>query len=222
MVDPAPRITESLTDEALARALLRIKAVAFSPEDPYTWASGLLSPIYCDNRRTLGYPEVRRGIAAAFDERLAELDWSADVIAGTATAGIPHAAWLAERLDKPMVYVRSEPKGHGKQNQIEGVLSEGDAVVLVEDLVSTGGSALGAVKALRAAGASVVGVLAIFTYGLPEAAQRFAGAEVGLSVLTTFEILQKVAAGEGLISSQAVATVRAWQRDPSAWSDIRR
>lgn len=207
-----------LTDRELAQALLEIEAVTLSPDAPFTWASGLHSPIYCDNRRTLAYPTLRRQIAAAFAARVAAQNWPVDVVAGTATAGIPHAAWLADRLDKPMAYVRSAPKGHGKENQIEGVVHPGDAVVLVEDLISTGGSALQAVEALRAAGAAVVGVAAIFTYGFPETAQRFADAQVDLSVLSDFRALHAVARAEGLLSQAAASALADWQRAPEAWS----
>lgn len=210
-----------LTDRDLARALLEIEAVTLSPDAPFTWASGLQSPIYCDNRQTLGYPALRRQIAAAFAACVADQEWAVDVVAGTATAGIPHAAWLADRLDKPMAYVRSAPKGHGKENQIEGVVHTGDQVLLVEDLISTGGSALQAVDALRTAGAQVVGVAAIFTYGLPETAQRFADAQVDLCVLSDFEALRTVARAEGVLSQAAASVLADWQQDPEAWSAAR-
>jgi len=210
--------TAVLTDRDLAQALLNIKAVTLSPDAPFTWASGLQSPIYCDNRQTLGYPALRRQITAAFAARVAAHNWTVDVVAGTATAGIPHAAWLADRLGKPMAYVRSAPKGHGKENQIEGRVRTGDVVLLVEDLISTGGSALKAVDALRAAGAEVAAVVAIFTYGFPETAQRFTDAQVDLSVLSDFEALQAVALAEGLLSPAAASVLADWQQAPEAWS----
>lgn len=213
--------TAVLTDRDLARALLEIEAVTLSPDAPFTWASGLQSPIYCDNRQTLGYPVLRRRIAAAFAARIADHNWPVDVIAGTATAGIPHAAWLADMVRKPMAYVRSAPKGHGKENQIEGVVHPGDMVVVVEDLISTGGSALQAVDALQAAGAEVVAVVAIFTYSFQETAQRFADAQVDLSVLTDVEALQAVALQEGLLSPAAASVLADWQQDPQAWSAAR-
>jgi len=210
--------TAVLTDRDLAQALLNIKAVTLSPDAPFTWASGLQSPIYCDNRQTLGYPALRRQITTAFAARVAAHNWTVDVVAGTATAGIPHAAWLADRLGKPMAYVRSAPKGHGKENQIEGRVRTGDVVLLVEDLISTGGSALKAVDALRAAGAEVAAVVAIFTYGFPETAQRFTDAQVDLSVLSDFEALQAVALAEGLLSPAAASVLADWQQAPEAWS----
>ncbi len=212
-------IDRSLDAEQLARDLLRIGAVTLSPKDPYTWSSGLKSPVYCDNRRTLGYPEIRQRIASAFKDVIRQKGWAVDVIAGTATAGIPHAAWLAEQLSLPMAYVRSKAKGHGKGNQIEGVVEKGDKVVVVEDLISTGGSVLTAVKALREAGAVVTGVLAIFTYAFPETTQRFAHAKVDVSALVDFPMLCKVAEDEGRLSSEVAETLQTWSASPKAWSE---
>lgn len=202
----------ALFSRSLAADLLRLKAVVLRPDDPFTWASGVRSPIYCDNRLTLGDVAVRRRIRDAFAEAVAEAGASPTVIAGTATAGIPHAAWLAEALELPLVYVRSKPKGHGRGNQIEGKLSEGATVVLVEDLVSTGGSALDAARALREAGAEVALVLAIFTYGTPRAEAAFAEADLPLYTLTDFRALVAVAEETGALDAGAVGRVEAWHR----------
>ncbi len=213
MVDP---------DAALAREtaahLLAIGAVTLSPEAPFTWASGLRAPIYCDNRLTMAYPPVRRALSEGFAEILRGHDLSPEVIVGTATAGIPHAAWLAQRLDLPMAYVRAAAKAHGRGNQIEGLVEPGRRVAVVEDLVSTGGSSLAVVEVLQAAGAEVEAMLAIFTYGLPGSAARFAEAGVPLYTLTHFEALLAVAEARQHVSPDAVASLRAWQRDPAAWS----
>lgn len=203
----------------LAEALLDIGAVALAPDAPFTWTSGLRAPVYCDNRRTLGYPRVRRLITDGFAACVADRELAPDVVAGTATAGIPHAAWLADRLDLPMAYVRSEPKSHGRGNQIEGRVEARQRVVLIEDLVSTGGSSLQAVAALRAAQADVVAVLAIFSYGFPQATARFAEAGVPLHVLTTFGTLLEVARTQRRLADTALEHLRTWQHDPQAWSD---
>ena len=152
----------ALKDE-LTRELLEIKAVQINANDYFTWTSGIKSPIYCDNRLTMSYPAVRKKIVTAFAEKIAAMEEKPDIIAGCATAGIPHAAWLAEKLDLPMVYVRSKPKGHGKGNQIEGKISRGQKVLVIEDLISTGGSSIESAKALQAEGADVLAVFAIFT-----------------------------------------------------------
>lgn len=203
---------------ALAGALLEIGAVHLSPEEPFTWASGLRAPIYCDNRLTLGYPEVRARLAAGFVALLRRHGLQPEGVVGTATAGIPHAAWLADRLALPLAYARSKPKEHGRGNLIEGVLPEGARVVVVEDLISTGGSSVAVVEAVRAAGASVVGVLAIFSYGLPAARERFAAAGVPVYALTDFAALVEVAAAAGRLSPASRALLEGWQRDPAGWS----
>lgn len=202
----------------LATHLLDIEAVLLRPEAPFTWASGLQSPIYCDNRLTMAHPPVRRAIRDGFAARIAAHDLSAEVIAGTATAGIPHAAWLAEALDAPMAYIRSSAKGHGRKNQIEGHIAPGQHVVVIEDLVSTGGSALDAVAAVRAAGAEVAAVLAIFSYGLDAATEAFADANVSLHTLTDFPTLLEVAVERGGLSEDELSTLEAWRRNPEAWS----
>lgn len=210
---PAP-----LSDE-IARDLLRIGAVLLRPEEPFTWASGLRSPIYCDNRLTLSEPDVRGRLTDGFLAVLDRQGLAPDVIAGTATAGIPHAAWLADRLGLPMVYVRSSAKEHGRGNRIEGRLPEGARVVLVEDLVSTGGSSLAAVEALQKAGAEVPAVVAVFSYGLPRAEAAFRAAGVPLYTLSDYDALLDAARSEGRLDEDALATLRAWRENPQVWSD---
>lgn len=204
---------------ALARALLSIDAVVLQPADPFTWSSGRRAPIYCDNRRTLGVPSVRNAICDGFAEIVAAHALGPATWVGTATAGIPHAAWLADRLNQPMAYVRSSAKSHGRQNQIEGMVTAGDEVVIVEDLISTGGSALAAVDALRSAGTHVRAVLAIFTYGLDAAADAFREANVPLYTLTDYDTLIDVARSRGAVSDDELETLRNWRRDPAAWSE---
>jgi orotate phosphoribosyltransferase len=212
------RTTDSLA-AALAGDLLRIGAVALSPNRPFTWASGLRSPIYCDNRLTLGHPSVRRRIADGFVSVLQSTGLRPDVVAGTATAGIPHAAWLADRLDLPMVYVRSAAKGHGKARRVEGPLAPGSRVVLVEDLVSTGMSSIAAIGALREEGADVAAVLAVFSYGLPESRAAFAAERVDLHVLTSFGELLAAARAMGSVDEAQARSLAAWHADPRAWSE---
>lgn len=213
------REKERATEEQIAALLLSIKAVSLSPADPYTWASGLRSPIYCDNRLLMGYPEARAAVTAAFSTLLAGLALDVDVLAGTATAGIPHAAWLAHETRLPMIYVRSKPKGHGRQNQIEGPLNAGQSVVVIEDLISTGKSSVAAVEALQAAGADVQAVLAIFSYGFDDAQRMFDRAGVPFYTLTNFETLITVAEQEGRLPPDALEAMRAWRSDPRAWSE---
>ncbi|WP_110943517.1 orotate phosphoribosyltransferase [Virgibacillus senegalensis] len=173
----------------IAKDLLHIGAVKISPDQPFTWSSGIKSPIYCDNRLTMSYPEIRKKIAKSFSQMVDELERSPDVIAGCATAGIPHAAWLADLLGLPMVYVRSKPKGHGKGNQIEGKIEKGQRVIVIEDLISTGGSALKAIQALQEAGAEVDAVFAIFTYGISGADKAFTQQGIKLSTISDFDSL---------------------------------
>ena len=204
---------------SLAGALLNIEAVALRPHAPFTWSSGLRAPIYCDNRRTLAHPPVRRAIADGFANIVRGEEWMPLTVAGTATAGIPHAAWLAERLDAPMSYVRSEAKEHGQGRRIEGArLGPDDDVVVVEDLISTGGSALDAVSAVRETGAMVRAVLAIFSYGLDAADTAFREAGVPCRVLTTFPVLLDVARRQHDLSGEAQALLEEWRADPEAWS----
>lgn len=206
-----------LTAEDLARDLLEIGAVVLRPEQPFTWASGLRAPVYCDNRLTLAHPALRTRIADALAARI-EADAVAAVV-GVATAGIPQAALVAERLGLPMAYVRAQPKGHGRENRIEGRLAPGQRVAVIEDLISTGGSSLAAVEALREAGAVPVRVVAAFSYGLAAAAQRFAEAGVMHDTLTDFETLLAVAHADGALAEADLETLRAWRRDPHAWSE---
>jgi len=192
--------------------------VDLRPEDPFEWSSGLFAPIYCDNRRTLGYPTVRAAIADGFASIVRESSFLPTTVAGTATAGIPHAAWLAERLDAPMCYVRSAAKGHGRQNRIEGVVDTGDPVVVVEDLISTGSSALSAVEALQEAGATVQAVLAIFSYEFDRATTAFEDAGIPLHTLTGFHRLVDGARSAGHLSTAQVEALQTWRSDPDAWS----
>ncbi|GGM20881.1 orotate phosphoribosyltransferase [Paraliobacillus quinghaiensis] len=173
----------------IANDLYKIKAIQIKPDRSFTWTSGIKSPIYCDNRLTMSYPEIRSKIATAFVEKIKALDVQPDVIAGCATAGIPHAAWLAEKLDLPMIYVRDKAKAHGKGNQIEGQIEPGQKVIVVEDLISTGGSSLNSALALREEGTEVLGVMAIFTYGLEQAKMVFDEKQIPLSTITNFDVL---------------------------------
>ncbi len=203
----------------VARDLLRIEAVTLSPDTPFTWASGLKAPLYCDNRLTMAYPTVRFMLTKGFLMLMLEHNLKPEVIVGTATAGIPHAAWLAQALERPMAYVRAKPKAHGRGNQIEGRIEPGQQVVVVEDLVSTGLSSMGSVEALRAARAEVSALLAIFTYGLPGVAARFEEAGVPFYTLTTFDALLAVAYEDEYLSEDDLRSLKAWQRDPQAWSE---
>ncbi len=202
--------------EAVARNLLKIKAVKLNPQSPFTWASGILSPIYCDNRVALSYPEVRNIIKEGLAEQSA-LFGDFDVVAGVATAGIPHGALLADLLQKPFIYVRSSAKEHGRRNQIEGHLGEGQKVLLIEDLISTGGSCLVAVDALREAGADVVGVLAIFQYGFEKADLAFAEKSVVFKTLTNYDILVQEAIAAGYVSPSDLETLNNWRKAPDQW-----
>lgn len=204
---------------SIAERLLDIHAVALKPKNPFTWTSGLRSPIYCDNRLTLSFPTVRREIAVGLQKLILENYPNAEVIAGTATAGIPHAAWVSERMDLPMCYVRSKAKGHGKGNQIEGKVEEGQKVVVVEDLISTGGSVITAVQALRDAGCEVLGVVSIFTYGLEKGKTAFAQEAIKSESLTDFATLVEVAIEKGSISQNDEESLMSWSKDPAEWSN---
>ncbi|MFO7167846.1 MAG: orotate phosphoribosyltransferase [Chloroflexota bacterium] len=201
------------TAETIARVLLRAGAVLLRPEDPFTFASGLRSPIYCDNRLLIGDVEARRAVITAFSEVCAD----AEVIAGTATAGIPWAAWSAEALGRPMAYVRGSAKGHGRARQIEGAAVAGRRVALLEDTISTGESVLAAAKALRGEGAEVLRVVGIFTWGWEATRAAFAGAELELRTLTTLPVLLDVAAEEGRLAPEQRALVESWAADPQGW-----
>lgn len=203
----------------LASALLDAGAVRLSPEAPFTWASGMKAPIYCDNRQLLGHPEARAAIADALAARAAEA--RPTLIAGTSTAGIPWAAFVADRLGLPMAYVRPEPKAHGMGRQVEGPSAEGHRVVLLEDLLSTGGSSLKCVQGLRAEGGEVLEVLALFSYGLPKAEGAFRQAAVAFRVLATFHDLADRALAKGLVDAAGRASLGAWQSDAAGWSQAR-
>lgn len=203
----------------IAERLLDINAVALKPNNPFTWTSGLRSPIYCDNRLTLSFPTVRREIALGLQKLILENYPNAEVIAGTATAGIPHAAWVSEQMELPMCYVRSKAKGHGKGNQIEGKVEEGQKVVVVEDLISTGGSVITAVQALRDAGCEVLGVVSIFTYGLEKGKTAFAQEEIKSESLTDFATLVEVAIEKGSINQNDEESLMSWSKDPAEWSN---
>lgn len=195
----------------IAQSLLDIGAVALSPNDLFTWSSGIKSPIYCDNRVTLGYPSVRNDIRDGLIELIQKHFPEAEIVSGTATAGIPHAAFISEKLDMPMSYVRSKSKSHGKQNQIEGAQSEGKKIVVVEDLISTGGSSLVAAEALREAGAEVLGVVAIFTYGLSKADKMFNEANLPFYTLSNYNELIEVAKEQGKISESDILSLVEWR-----------
>jgi orotate phosphoribosyltransferase len=203
----------------VARKLLEIKAVKLSPQNPFTWASGILSPIYCDNRVALSHPEVRSFLKNCLKEKSA-LFGAFDVVAGVATAGIPHGTLLADVLEKPFVYVRSSAKDHGRRNQIEGELTPGQRVLVVEDLISTGGSCLMAVDALRAAGAVVAGVLAIFQYGFEQAKTVFEEQKVVFYTLTSYEALVQEAVRTGYVSSDDLNTLKKWRENPEKWGAL--
>lgn len=204
-------------EQQVAQNLLAIQAVFLSPNEPFTWASGIKSPIYCDNRLTMSFPKVRRLIAKGLAEKIKKQFPEVEVIAGTATAGIPHAAWVAEILDLPMVYIRSKAKDHGKGNQIEGQITPGQKMVVIEDLISTGGSVLEACQAAKREGADVLGVAAIFTYELPKGATNFNTAQLPLVTLTNYTTLIQTALEEGYISEDDLALLTAWKHDPENW-----
>lgn len=200
-------------ERKLAKELLAIEAVALRPNDYFTWTSGIKSPIYCDNRITMSYPSIRREIAAGMVEVIKEKYPAVEVIAGTATAGIPHAAWVSELLDLPMIYVRDSAKKHGKTNQIEGRVLEGQKVVIIEDLISTGLSSLKVAKALREAGAEVLGVVAIFSYELKKAQAAFEEAEVEYITLTNYPVLVEEAVAIDYIHQDDVEKLLEWRNE---------
>lgn len=201
--------------ERVARGLLAIGAVFLRPEEPFTWASGIKSPIYCDNRLILTAPDVRSEVEAAIAETVKREFPEAEVLMGTATAGIAHAAIAAHLMGLPMGYVRSGAKDHGRQNRIEGKLTEGEKVVVIEDLISTGGSLIETVEALREAGAEVLGAVSIFTYGMEKGKQRLAEAKVRAVSLTDFDAIVAVAEAEGYIPAHSVPGLMAFRANPS-------
>ena len=199
----------------IAKHLLNIHAVLLRPENPFTWTSGIKSPIYCDNRLTLSYPEVRRDIEAGLCEIVKEHYPECEMLMGTATAGIPHAAIMSDKLDLPMGYVRSSAKKHGRGNQVEGLVKEGMKVVVVEDLISTGGSSLECVEALREAGCEVLGLVAIFTYGLDKAIVNYENAHCPFVTLSNYDTLIEVAKEHDYIKHEDMEKLKAWKVDPS-------
>ena len=205
------------TAALIASLLMKIEAVTLSPDDPYTWSSGIRSPIYCDNRMLMAFPDERKQVIDAFVQMTEALPYQVDVIAGTATAGIPHAAWLSERMDLPMAYVRGSAKGHGKQNRIEGRINEGDRVLIIEDLISTGGSSIDATEAVRDAGGIVTDIAAIFTYSLPKAQENASRHQLTIHTITDFDTLIASARSEGVLSDQDEVSLKEWKQDPSSW-----
>lgn len=205
-------------EQKVAESLLQIKAIKLQPKNPFTWASGWKSPIYCDNRITLSYPAIRTYIRQKLSKLIQEEFGSVDMISGVATAGIPQGVLVAQDLGLPFSYVRSSAKDHGRQNMIEGEVISGQRVVVVEDLVSTGKSSLVAVKALREAGCNVVGLVSIFTYGLDEATKNFADAKCTFHSLCDYDSLIQVAAESGFIFEEDVELLKDWRKNPSTWS----
>jgi orotate phosphoribosyltransferase len=201
----------------IAERLLDIEAVTLKPNEPFTWSSGLKSPIYCDNRSTIGYPEVRRKIANGLSALIIEKFPHVECISGTATAGIPHAAWVSDILNLPMNYVRAKAKAHGVGKQIEGQALKGQKVVVVEDLISTGGSAITTVQALREAGCEVLGVVSIFTYELEIAKQNLKIEEISAFSLTDFTTLVEVAKDKGYIKKEELESLIDWKCNPQEW-----
>ena len=203
----------------IARQLLEVKAVRLSPSDPFTWASGLLSPIYCDNRVTLSHPEARTQVKNGLVQAAATFE-PFEVIAGVATAGIPYGALLADALGKPFVYVRSSAKDHGRRNQIEGEVCAGARVLLIEDLISTGGSSLLAADALNAVEMPVIGVLAVFQYGFAKADTAFSEKNIPFRTLTHYDALIDEAVRSGYVSEAEVDTLKRWRENPEAWGAL--
>ena len=205
------------TAQKTAELLLQINAIKLNPKNPFTWASGWKSPIYCDNRITLSFPEIRKFLKNEFAANIVDKFGKPDYIAGVATGAIGIGLLVAEALELPFVYVRPEPKKHGRQNQIEGQFEAGKSVVVVEDLISTGKSSLQAVDALRAADANILGMAAIFTYGFDVAAENFKNANIQLVTLSNYPTLFKAAVEKNYISQEEVATLSDWSKDPSVW-----
>ena len=205
----------------VAEFLLQIKAVKLSPKKPFTWASGWKSPIYCDNRKTLSYPAVRTYIRQQFVQAINHEFGRPDMIAGVATGGIAHGALVAHDLGLPFIYVRSSAKEHGMKNQVEGDLTVGRSVVVVEDLVSTGQSSLNAVEALREAGCEVKGMVSIFTYGFDEATKAFANAKVHLHSLTNYSVLIDQARQDEYITEKDLLPLNEWRKDPANWGVVK-
>ena len=202
---------------SVEKNLLKIKAVFLSPKQPFTWASGIISPIYCDNRLVLSYPEVRSEIEHALADLIKEKFSDCEILMGTATAGIPHAAYVSEYLNLPMGYVRSGNKDHGRQNKIEGHYEKGNKVVVVEDLISTGKSSIEVVNSLKEAGLDVIGCVSIFSYGFDESQAAFDNVNVPYYSLANFNDLVKEAVAEGYIEENDLADVLKWRESPRTW-----
>ena len=205
------------TAKKTAELLLQIKAIKLEPQQPFTWASGWKSPIYCDNRIILSYPMIRNYVRENFARQIEEKYGKPDVIAAVATGAIGIGMLVAEYLSLPFAYVRPEPKGHGRQNQIEGNLEEGQTVVVIEDLISTGNSSLNAVKALKEAGANVKGMFAIFTYGFDTSVKNFENLEIELHTLSDYENLIETAQNTNYINTEEAGVLRKWREDPANW-----
>ena len=208
---------EKPVSHQIASFLLSSKAVRLNVDRPFTWASGWKSPIYCDNRLTLSYPEVRTAIKIALAELVNVHFPNVETIAGVATAGIPQGALVADLLDLPFIYVRSKPKGHGMENMIEGKIVKKQKVVLIEDLISTGGSSIKAAKALQDAKLEVLGMAAIFTYGFEEASKNFLEADIKVATLSNYAALIEEASEKNYIKEEDIVSLKAWRADPSTW-----
>jgi orotate phosphoribosyltransferase len=213
---PIIKIQEQ-TAGKVAAMLLQIEAIKLNTEKPFTWSSGWRSPIYCDNRLSLSYPEIRTSIKDGLVEAIRENYFSVEAIVGVATAGIPQGALVAEALNLPFLYVRSKPKDHGMENLIEGRLTKGQKVVVVEDLISTGGSSLKVVEALRKEGAQVLGMVSIFNYGFDHATRNFHDADVSLISLSDFSHMLKYALDQKYITEEQLISLKAWRIDPAGW-----
>jgi orotate phosphoribosyltransferase len=203
--------------EQIASSLLNIGAVVLRPNEPFTWTSGIKAPIYCDNRLTISYPEIRELIADSFAAIIKAQYPDAEVIAGAATGGIPHAAWVAQKLNLPMIYVRDKPKGHGKENMIEGALIPNQKVIVIEDLISTGGSSLKVALAVNEAGGQALAVLAIFTYQFEKAAEAFAAVNIPVQTLSDFTTLLEAAVQLGKIQPQDITLMQSWRANPQGF-----
>ncbi len=201
----------------LAKSLLEINAVILRPNNPFTWASGWNSPIYCDNRLTLRYPAIRKQISKAFAEIIEHNIGDVDVITGTATAGIPHAAWIAQNLDKPLAYVRAKAKSYGLGNQIEGGVDKGQSTIVIEDLISTGGSVISVVDALEFIGADIKAVLSIFTYGFDKANEKFTNKNLPVYTITDYTTLIDVAVELGAVKESDLKLLNDWRKSPETW-----
>jgi len=206
-----------LLEKQVAEKLLKIKAVKLQPNNPFTWASGWKSPIYCDNRKTLSYPQIRTYIKIEISRLILEMYPDVQVIAGVATGAIAQGALVADALGLPFIYVRPTPKDHGLENMIEGDLRPGQKVVVIEDLISTGGSSLKAVEAIRKDGSDVLGMIAIFTYGFPIAVQKFKAAKVKLTALPNYDAVLAEALNTKYITEADISTLKEWRENPSIW-----